>query len=91
MYTKFLNLYDYLILFQFLANGLRIIALNYLEVYPYDKWTNKQIHNYSQGQSFMPTILEMSSGQTSPPNLLTEADLISLMDKHGIGTINNKS
>lgn len=29
----------------------------------------------------------MVSGQTSPPNLLTEADLISLMDKHGIGII----
>lgn len=27
----------------------------------------------------------MIDGQTSPPNLLTEADLISLMDKHGIG------
>jgi len=59
--------------------------LNYLEVYPYDKWSNKQIHNYNQGQSFMPTELEMIDGQTSPPNLLTEADLISLMDKHGIG------
>jgi len=33
----------------------------------------------------MPTRLEMIDGQTSPPNLLTEADLISLMDKHGIG------
>ncbi|XP_025202861.1 DNA topoisomerase 3-alpha [Melanaphis sacchari] len=71
---------------KFLANGLRIIALNYLEVYPYDKWSNKQIHNYNQGQSFMPTKIEMIDGQTSPPNLLTEADLISLMDKHGIGT-----
>jgi len=35
----------------------------------------------------MPTRLEMIDGQTSPPNLLTEADLISLMDKHGIGNI----
>ncbi|VVC35662.1 Hypothetical protein CINCED_3A013138 [Cinara cedri] len=71
---------------KFLANGLRIIALNYLEVYPYDKWSNKQIHDYNQGQSFMPTGLEMIDGHTSAPNLLTEADLISLMDKHGIGT-----
>lgn len=68
-----------------MANGLRIIALNYLEVYPYDRWSNKQIHDYHQDQSFMPTELEMTDGQTSAPNLLTEADLISLMDKHGIG------
>lgn len=72
---------------QFLANGLRIIVLNYLEIYPYDKWSNKQMHNYNQGQSFTPTSLDITEGQTCAPNLLTEADLISLMDKHGIGTI----
>lgn len=33
----------------------------------------------------MPTGLEMIDGHTTAPNLLTEADLISLMDKHGIG------
>lgn len=61
--------------------------MNYLDVYPYDKWSNKQIHNYQEGQSFIPTGFNMIDGQTSAPNLLTEADLISLMDKHGIGNL----
>lgn len=33
----------------------------------------------------MPSVCEMLEGQTTRPNLLTEADLVSLMDKNGIG------
>ncbi|XP_067213930.1 DNA topoisomerase 3-alpha isoform X3 [Linepithema humile] len=71
---------------KFVANGLKIIAKNYLEVYIYDKWNNKQIHSYEQGQVFRPTSIDMVEEKTSPPSLLTEAELIALMDKHGIGT-----
>ncbi|XP_076865277.1 DNA topoisomerase 3-alpha [Brachyhypopomus gauderio] len=71
---------------RFSASGLTIIARNYLEVYPYDKWYNKVIPLYTPDTTFQPTAIEMAEGQTSPPQLLTEADLISLMEKHGIGT-----
>jgi DNA topoisomerase-3 len=64
-----------------------IIELNYLEVYPYEKWNAKEIHIYRTGQTFEPTSIEMTDGETSPPQLLTEADLIALMEKHGIGKI----
>lgn len=71
---------------KFVATGLQILAKNYLEVFIYEKWNAKEIHIYERGQTFMPTSIEMLEETTSPPNLLTEADLIALMDKHGIGT-----
>ncbi|KAK2894107.1 DNA topoisomerase 3-alpha isoform X2 [Channa argus] len=71
---------------KFSTSGLMIIARNYLDVYPYDRWSTKLIPVYEQGFQFQPSAIEMVDGQTSPPQLLTEADLISLMEKHGIGT-----
>ena len=71
---------------EFSAQGLMIIARNYLEVYPYDKWTGKILPVFEVGSVFQPKRIEMNQGETSPPSLLTEADLIALMDKHGIGT-----
>lgn len=71
---------------KFTATGLMIIARNYLEVYPYDKWSDKTIPVYNQGEEFQPSSIEMIDGETKPPPLLTEADLIGLMEKHGIGT-----
>uniref|UniRef100_A0A8C9XFT4 DNA topoisomerase n=1 Tax=Sander lucioperca TaxID=283035 RepID=A0A8C9XFT4_SANLU len=71
---------------NFSSSGLMIIARNYLDVYPYDRWSAKVIPVYEQGSQFQPSAIEMVDGQTSPPQLLTEADLISLMEKHGIGT-----
>ncbi|XP_047428645.1 DNA topoisomerase 3-alpha [Mugil cephalus] len=71
---------------KFSTSGLMIIARNYLDVYPYDRWSAKVIPVYEQNSQFQPTAIEMVDGQTSPPQLLTEADLISLMEKHGIGT-----
>lgn len=71
---------------KFVASGLRIIARNYLDVYPYENWKGKEIHPYDEGQRFEPSNIEMGSGETNAPNPLTEADLIALMEKHGIGT-----
>ncbi|CAL8097451.1 unnamed protein product [Orchesella dallaii] len=71
---------------KFVTNGLTIIERNYLEVYIYDKWSDKELPDFHEGETFRPTKIELNEGQTSPPNLLTEADLISLMEKHGIGT-----
>ncbi|XP_058531654.1 DNA topoisomerase 3-alpha [Ochotona princeps] len=71
---------------RFVAHGLMILARNYLDVYPYDHWSDKLLPIYEHGTRFQPSTVEMVNGETSPPQLLTEADLIALMEKHGIGT-----
>lgn len=71
----------------FHAHGLRVIARNYLDVYPYDKWeSSQQLPHYTVGETFEPTEANMHDGKTSAPNFLTEPELIALMDVNGIGT-----
>lgn len=56
-------------------------------MYTYDKWASTSVPDFSQGEQFLPSVCELKSGQTSRPNLLTEADLVGLMDKNGIGQL----
>lgn len=71
---------------NFTLSGLRIDERNFLEVYPYEKWTDKEIPRFEANERFIPTSIMMNDGQTTAPELLTEAQLIALMEKHGIGT-----
>ncbi|KAF4360659.1 hypothetical protein F8388_011294 [Cannabis sativa] len=59
---------------------------NYLDVYCFESWGGSLIPSYVLGQQFVPTSLTLDSGVTRPPPLLSEADLLSCMDKEGIGT-----
>ncbi|KAF1743658.1 hypothetical protein MXB_4917, partial [Myxobolus squamalis] len=68
----------------FKATGLVILERGYLDVYPYDKWSDHELPDYKLNEKFIPTNLSIDGGETTPPNLLTEADLISLMDKYQI-------
>lgn len=70
----------------FSATGLTITERNYLDVYKYDKWSGTILPQFTEGETFAPTTLSMKEGKTSKPSLLTEADLVTLMDKNGIGT-----
>ncbi|XP_057306951.1 DNA topoisomerase 3-alpha-like [Hydractinia symbiolongicarpus] len=71
---------------QFSGQGLMILARNYLDVYTYEQWNGKEISNYQNGETFQPDRIEMLESETKAPSLLREADLISLMEKYGIGT-----
>ncbi|CAI9102586.1 OLC1v1000877C1 [Oldenlandia corymbosa var. corymbosa] len=71
---------------KFSSTGRVILEKNYLDVYIYESWAGSLIPTYTHGQQFMPTTLTLDSGVTRPPPLLTEADLLTCMDKAGIGT-----
>ena len=71
---------------SFSASGLVVTARNYLDVYPYDVWTDRFMPPFSQGERITIESIDIIEGETVPPPLLQEADLIDLMDLHGIGT-----
>ncbi|KAH8664969.1 DNA topoisomerase-like protein III [Tricladium varicosporioides] len=72
---------------EFNAHGVVVLERNYLDVYPYDKWTNSvTLPKFTQGEFFEPTEAMMTEGVTAAPSFLTEPDLIALMDANGIGT-----
>eukprot|EP00898_Chlorokybus_atmophyticus_P007322 jgi/Chlat1/7591/Chrsp63S09151 len=70
----------------FTARGMMITARNYLDVYRYENWGDRSLPSFHPGQQFMPTALELAQSQTEPPHLLSESELIGLMDTNGIGT-----
>ncbi|KAJ1673955.1 DNA topoisomerase 3-alpha, partial [Spiromyces aspiralis] len=73
---------------QFAAEGLMVVARNYLDVYhPYERWEGSaHIPVYREGDTFMPTMFEMRDGATTAPRLLRYEDLVGLMEKNEIGT-----
>ena len=63
----------------FTAKGLIIEEHNWLEVFYYEKWSDTILPSINKGEEFVPNLV-MTDGETKPPQLLTEADLISKMD-----------
>jgi DNA topoisomerase IA len=65
--------------------GLVVTQRNFLDVYIYDKWQSRKVPEFEEAEEFMPTVCELRDGATTKPSLLTDADLVTLMDKNGIG------
>ena len=74
---------------EFVAKGLMILERNWLEIYqPFERWSTGQgeLPRVAVGSRIVPTSLNMKDGQTNPPQSISEVELISLMDRNGIGT-----
>jgi DNA topoisomerase-3 len=37
----------------FVTSGLQIVARNYLEVYPYERWSDRSLPQLNEGQRFI--------------------------------------
>ncbi|ODO09647.1 hypothetical protein I350_01860 [Cryptococcus amylolentus CBS 6273] len=70
----------------FSTSGLVVADKAYLEVYVYERWEGRGLPDFEEGERFWPGVVELKEGETTRPKLLTEADLVGLMDKNGIGT-----
>lgn len=74
---------------EFNAKGLMIVERNWLEIYaPWERWSTGQgqLPPLEIGSRVTPSAFTLQDGRTGPPRLLSEAELISLMDRNGIGT-----
>jgi DNA topoisomerase-3 len=52
---------------EFSCTGVIVEQLNYLEVFHYEKWSDKELPSFSENESFTPSILDLSKGRTSAP------------------------
>ena len=71
----------------FHTSGLQIIEKNFLNIY--EKFyilKEKTLPILAVGEKVLIKDFSLKEGTTTPPKLLSEQELIGLMDKHGIGT-----
>jgi DNA topoisomerase III len=74
---------------EFTATGLMILEKNWLEIYdPWERWSTGQgqLPPVQVGSRVVPSSLLMKEGRTTPPQPISEVELIALMDRNAIGT-----
>eukprot|EP00743_Colponemidia_sp_Colp-15_P005401 GILK01005805.1.p1 GENE.GILK01005805.1~~GILK01005805.1.p1 ORF type:complete len:853 (+),score=115.47 GILK01005805.1:50-2608(+) len=70
----------------FTVTGKTVKLAGYTRIMPWTEKDDKPLPELVTGEPLPITSVELKAGQTSPPDNLSESELISLMEKHGIGT-----
>ena len=70
----------------FTASGKRVIDPGFTEIMEHLKITEESLPEFAAGDDVALVCCNVVSGKTSPPGYLTEAELIGVMEKEGIGT-----
>lgn len=68
------------------SSGTVLKAAGWLEIYPFETRKDKLLPFVEEKEKVDVKKLSNIKSKTSPPKKLTEAELLTLMDKHGIGT-----
>ncbi|XP_036076915.1 DNA topoisomerase 3-beta-1 isoform X2 [Rousettus aegyptiacus] len=72
---------------HFTCTGKTVISPGFTEIMPWQSIPlEESLPTCQKGDTFPVDEMKMLEKQTSPPDYLTEAELITLMEKHGIGT-----
>ncbi|CAK8567137.1 unnamed protein product [Lathyrus sativus] len=71
---------------SFHCTGQHVITKGFTAIMPWLAINDKSIPSFTKGQKIKVSKVELYEGNTTPPDFLTESELISLMEKNGIGT-----
>ncbi|GAU31076.1 hypothetical protein TSUD_322130 [Trifolium subterraneum] len=71
---------------SFHCTGQHVITKGFTAIMPWLAINDKSIPSFTKGQKIKVSKVELYEGSTTPPDFLTESELISLMEKNGIGT-----
>ncbi|XP_016287993.2 DNA topoisomerase 3-beta-1 isoform X3 [Monodelphis domestica] len=72
---------------RFTCSGKTLLSPGFTEIMPWQSIPPEEsLPTCQKGDTFPLSEVKMLEKQTSPPDYLTEAELITLMEKHGIGT-----
>ncbi|GMN59693.1 hypothetical protein TIFTF001_028789 [Ficus carica] len=66
--------------------GHRILEKGFTSIMPWLAVNEKNLPQFTKGEKIEVVRVELYEGSTTPPDYLSESELISLMEKHGIGT-----
>ncbi|KAL6970893.1 hypothetical protein U1Q18_030573 [Sarracenia purpurea var. burkii] len=66
--------------------GQRVTIKGYTSIMPWLAVSEKNLPQFTKGEKIEISKVELYEGQTAPPDYLSESELISLMEKNGIGT-----
>lgn len=66
--------------------GQHVTVKGFTAIMPWLAVSEKNLPQFTEGEKIELSKVELYEGKTAPPDYLSESELISLMEKHGIGT-----